>query len=46
MLGALVSINNEDFEIKLINDNIVLDVFIICQKWRHDIVVLENKVII
>ena len=31
-LGALGCMNNVDFERKLANDNIVLDVFIICQK--------------
>ena len=34
VLGALGCMNNADFE-KLLNDNIVLDVFIICQKLRH-----------
>ena len=34
VLGALGSMNNADFEKKVI-DNIVLDVFIICQKLRH-----------
>ena len=31
VLGALGCVNNEDFE-NIVNDNIVLDVFIICQK--------------
>ena len=34
MLDALECTNNEDFE-KKVNNNIVLDVFIICQKLRH-----------
>ena len=33
-LGALGSMNNTDVE-KLINNKILLDVFIICQKLRH-----------
>ena len=32
VLGALGCINNEDYERKIVNKNIVLDVFIICQK--------------
>ena len=32
VLGALGCMNNMDFEKKLVNDHIVLDVFIICQK--------------
>ena len=32
VLGALGFMNNADFENKIVNDNIVLDVFIICQK--------------
>ena len=36
VLGALGCMNNADIEKnKLVNDNIVLDVFIICQKLRH-----------
>jgi hypothetical protein len=35
VLGALRCMNNADFEKKLVNNNIVLDVFIICQKLRH-----------
>ena len=36
VLGALGCVNNADFgEKKLVNDNIVLHVFIICQKLRH-----------
>ena len=36
VLGALGCINNVNFlKIKLVNDNIVLDVFIIRQKLRH-----------
>ena len=35
MLGAFGCLNNTDFEIKILNDNIVLDVFIIRQKLRH-----------
>ena len=34
VLGALGYMNNADFG-KLVNDNIVLDVFIICQKLLH-----------
>ena len=34
VLGALGCINNVDFQEKILNDNIVLDVFIICQKLR------------
>ena len=35
VLGALGCINNADFEgEKKVNDNIELDVFIICQKLR------------
>ena len=30
VLGALGCMNNADFEKKLVNDNIVLDVFVIC----------------
>jgi hypothetical protein len=32
VLDALGCINNEDLKKELVNDNIVLDVFIICQK--------------
>ena len=37
VLGTLRFMNNADFEgkKKLINDNIVLDVFIVCQKLQH-----------
>ena len=36
VLGALGCVNNADFEKKkLVNDNIELDMFIICQKLRH-----------
>ena len=36
VLGALGCMNNEDFEKKKeVNDNIVLDVFITCQKLRQ-----------
>ena len=35
VLGALGCMNNADFEKQLLNDIIVLDVFIICQKSRH-----------
>ena len=36
VLGALGCMNNADFEEKkLVNYNIVLDMFIICQKLRH-----------
>ena len=36
VLGALGCMNIADFEEKkFVNDNIVLDVFIICQKLRH-----------
>ena len=35
VLGALGCVSNEDFEQKLVNDNIVRDVFIICQKLLH-----------
>ena len=35
VLGALGYMNNADFEKKIVNDNIVLDVFIICQKLRY-----------
>ena len=35
VLGAPGCMNIVDFEKKLVNDNIVLDVFIICQKLRH-----------
>ena len=34
VLGALGCMNNADLKKKL-NENIVLDVFIICQKLRH-----------
>ena len=34
LLGALGCMNNADLK-KLVNDNIVLDVFIIFQKLRH-----------
>ena len=34
-VGALRCMNNTDFEKLSVNDNIVLDVFIICQKLRH-----------
>jgi hypothetical protein len=34
LLTALGCINNAGYE-KLVNDNIVLDVFIICQKLQH-----------
>ena len=37
--------NNADSEKKLINDNIVLDVFIICQKLTHVQVILKNTVL-
>ena len=32
--GALGCMNNADLK-KIVNDNTVLDVFIICQKFRH-----------
>ena len=32
VFGALGCVNNADLEKELVNDNIVLDVFIICQK--------------
>jgi hypothetical protein len=32
VLDAFGCMNNADFEKKLVNDNIVLDMFIICQK--------------
>ena len=32
-IGALGCMNNADFEKKIVNDNIVLDVFLICQKF-------------
>ena len=32
VLGALKCMDNVDFQKELVNDNIVLDVFIICQK--------------
>ena len=36
VVGALGYMNNADFEEKkLVNENIVLDLFIICQKLRH-----------
>jgi len=35
VLGALGCMNNADFEIKIANDNILLDVYIICQELRH-----------
>ena len=35
VLGALGCMNNADFVKKIVNDNIVLDVFIICQKLLH-----------
>ena len=35
VLGSLGYMNNTYFENNLVNDNIVLDVFIICQKLRH-----------
>ena len=35
VLGALECMNNVDFEKNLLHDNIVLDMFIICQKLRH-----------
>ena len=34
-VGALGCMNNADFEKKIVNDNIVLNVFITCQKVRH-----------
>ena len=44
VLGALGSMNNADLEKKIVIDNIVLDVFIICQKLRHVQVILKNTV--
>ena len=41
MLGALGCMNNVDFAEKKVNGNIVLDVFIICQKLRHVQVILK-----
>ena len=35
VLGALGCMNNADFEKQLVNDNIVLDVFIICLLGAH-----------
>ena len=32
VLSALGHMNNADLENKIVNDNIVLDMFIICQK--------------
>ena len=37
VVGALGRMNNMDFEKKKVNYNIVLDVFIICQKLRMKI---------
>ena len=34
-VGALRCMNNAHFGEKKVNDNIVLDVFIVCQKLRH-----------
>jgi hypothetical protein len=41
VLGALGCINMRILG-KIVNDNIVLDVFIICQKLRHVQVILKN----
>ena len=39
VLGALGCINNPDFERKkIVNDNILLDVFIICQKLQVQVI--------
>ena len=51
VLGALGCMNNANFEkiiiiTKKVNDNIVLDVFIICQKLRHVQMILKNTVIV
>ena len=35
VLGALGSVNKVDFETKLVNDNNMLDVFIVCYKLQH-----------
>ena len=40
MLGALGYTNNADFE-KLVNDTIVFDVIIICQKLRYVLIILK-----
>ena len=41
MLDDFGCMNNVDFEYKKINENIVLDVFIICQKLRYIQVILK-----
>ena len=43
---SLRCMNNAYFEKKLVNDNIVLDVFIICQKLRHVQVIKKNIVFV
>ena len=40
MLGALGCMNNADLK-KLLNDNILLDMFIICQKLQHLQIILK-----
>ena len=35
VLGAFRCMNNENLEKKIVNDNIVLDVFVIFHKLRH-----------
>ena len=35
VLGAIGYMNNDKFEKKISNDNIVLDMFILCKKLRY-----------
>jgi hypothetical protein len=46
VLGALRCMNNAYFGNKLVNVNIVLDMFIICQKLQHIQVILKNAVLV
>ena len=41
VLGSRGYMNNANFEKNLVNDNIVLDMFIICQKLQHSQVFLK-----
>ena len=42
VLDALGCMNNADIGGKKVNDNIVLDVFIMCQKFKH-VQVIKKK---
>jgi hypothetical protein len=46
VLGALGWMHNADFEKQIVNDNIVLDVFIIFQALRHVQSILKKSTVL